>query len=43
MKKGEIIGCQKKMAQTRLAENSEVIKTNKQEAIMELNQNNSIT
>lgn len=31
------------MAQKRLAENSEVIKTNKQEAIMELNQNNSIT
>lgn len=31
------------MAQTRLAENSEVIKTNKQEAKIELNQNNSIT
>lgn len=31
------------MAQTRLAENSEVIKANKQEAKMELNQNNSIT
>lgn len=29
MKKGEIIGCQKKMAQTRLAENSELRLTNK--------------